>query len=327
MSVGILAMTTAFPSSTRSVADVCAEEGIELSAGDAERLGIDTVRACDRESGADLALRATTEALEMAGVTGKQVDVILDWTVLPQHFLVPVWNLGNKLQHELGATNAFTLGFSGGGATNLHVALRFASDLIRSDPGVRTALLFGADSAIPGNRVLGDDSPVTVLGDGASALVLGAEATTNVVLATELVSDGAYHDVCHIPGGALAHLDHEEDAELYRLRIDSAKLADAPTAATLKDLGDRALSRAGVALGDVGEVLLPNISAADDAACRAVWDARPSPASDANRRTHGHVQGNDLVLNLSTSEARPGDVTLVASHGMGFTAGVSVIRR
>jgi len=327
-SVGILATSYVLPEESRSLADVCADERIELSDEDVERLGIASVDVCRTESGADLALLAAQRAIEAAGVTGRQIDVILDYTVLPQHFLVPVWNLGNKLQHELDAVNAFTLGFSGGGTSNFHVALRFATDLIASTDGIRTALLFGADIAIPGNRVINQKDPVTVLGDGASALVLAADAERDVVLATEIVSDGAYHDVCYIPGGALEQLDREEEADLYRLEIDTARLAKAPTAATLRLLGDRVLTRAGRPLADVRHLVFPNVSAVDQAAYRAVWDVPAAPVLESNRQRHGHVQATDLVLNLAhvTGACRDGDLVLVGSHGMGFTAGVTLLR-
>ena len=325
MNVGIRAMACELPSEARSLADICTDEGVDLSDADRTRLGIDQVGVA--ASADDLALTAARNALERAAVTAKEVDVIVDYTVLPQRFLVPVWNLGNKLQHELGATNAFTLGFSGGGATNFHVALRFATDLIRNDDGVGTALLFGAEAAIPGNRVINPDEPVTVLGDGASALVLAGDGTDDVVLATELVSDAAFHDICHIPGGALAQLDNEDRSDLYRLRIDTARLDAARMGATLKDLGERALHRAGVGLGDVAHFIFPNLSAEDTAACRAVWNASPDPSADDNRRRNGHVQGTDLAHNLSSLPAERGDVVVLASHGLGFTAGVTVVRR
>ncbi len=329
-SVGILATACSFPTETRSVADVFAAEGVELSDVTTARLGIDSVTVGDAEAGSELALDAARRALADAGLVGKDVHLIVDYTVLPQHFLVPVWNLGNKLQHELEATNAFTLGFSGGGTSSFHVALRFAADMIAANDRLRTALLFGADTAIPGNRVINPDDPVTVLGDGASAMVLSAEAERDVILGTELISDGAFHDVCTIPGGALAHLGQDDRADLYRLRIDTAKLSAAPTAATLERLGDAVAARTGSELSVVKHFVFPNLSAADDAMCRAVWDAAASPAIEANRRLRGHVQATDLVANLESVSAdgacAEGDLLLVGSHGMGFTAGVTLLR-
>ena len=323
-------MACAYPAEAHTVARISDDEGVTLSDDALDRLGIDTVSVGAGTSGPELALEAATRALEDAGVGGKELGLIVDYSMLPQHFLVPVWNLGNKLQHELGATNAFTLGFSGGGTSNFHVALRFAADLLLANDNLRTALLFGADMAIPGNRLINREDPVTVLGDGASALVLAADAGGTTVVGTELISDGTYHDVCYIPGGALAQLDHDDQADLYRLQIDATRLAAAPTGATLERLGQQLAERTGTDLSAVKHVIFPNISAADDAACRAVWDAPPLPVVEANRRQRGHVQANDLVANLQSVTASngctAGDLLLVGSHGMGFTAGVSLLR-
>jgi 3-oxoacyl-[acyl-carrier-protein] synthase III len=328
--VGILATACVFPASTRTVADIFASEHVEPSEGMFDELGIASVHVSDTESGADLALAAVSDALGAASVSGKELDLILDYSVLPQHYLVPIWNLGNKLQHELEATNAFTLGFSGGGTSNFHVALRFATSLISADDRIRTAMLFGVDIAIPDNRVINRDCPVTVLGDGASALVLAVDAERDTVLGTEVISNGSYHDVCHIPGGALAQLDREDRSELYRLRLDTTRFAAARTADTLKELGRRALLGAGLDETEVRHHIFPNLSAKDRAAYRAVWDAPASSIVDANLERHGHVQGTDLVLNLQSAIAagdwEDDDVVLVGSHGMGFTAGVTLLR-
>lgn len=327
--VRITAMACAYAEELRPLAQVFEDEGVALTDDARTRLGIDEVATGLPSSGPGLAMDCTTRALEDAGVTGKQIDLIVDYSMLPQHFLVPVWNLGNKLQHELGATRAFTLGFSGGGTSNFHVALRFATDLLSTNDQLHTALLFGADTAIPGNRIINQDQPVTVLGDGASAMVLSTEEEGTAILATELISDGAYHDVCYVPGGALAQLDQDDRSDLYRLQIDATRLAAAPTAETLDRLARQAAERTGIDLGTIHEVIVPNISAADDAGSRAIWNAPASPASDANRRRHGHVQATDLVANLQSAVhngSSPGDVLMVASHGMGFTAGVSLLR-
>jgi len=329
--VGLLATACAFPSTSRSITEVLSDEDVQLSPDAFGRLGISSVGVSrDGETGADLALTAAETALSAAGVKGKQIDLILDYTVLPQLFLVPVWNLGNKLQHELDATNAFTLGFSGGGTSNFHVALRFATDLLRANEHMRTALLFGADTAIPGNRVINQDEPVTVLGDGASAIVLSRDAESDIVLGTEISTDGAYHDVSYIPGGALNHLDREDRTELYRLQIDTERLTRAPLAQTLKRLGDAALDDAGRQRGDVRHFIFPNLSAADQAMSAAVWGVPPTPRDEANRSRNGHVQATDLVLNLESLTADDacarGDLIMVSSHGLGFTAGVTLLQ-
>jgi 3-oxoacyl-[acyl-carrier-protein] synthase III len=328
--VGIVATACAFPSATPTLTEICAEEGVELSQQSIHRLGIESVHASAGETGTDLALSASSTALEAAGLAGKQIDLIVDYTILPQEYLVPVWNLGNKLQYELDATNAFALGFSGGGSTNFLVALRFATDLIRANPELHTALLFGADMAIPGNRIINPGDPVTVLGDGASAVLLAEGAEHDVVIGVELASDGANHNTSYIPGGALAQLADSDRSDLYRLRIDRTQLEAAPRRETLELLERAVVDRTGVDRREIRHHVHPNVSAEDQALYRAASLGSESPAVEANRTTHGHVQATDLVLNLEAVTAdggcSAGDLVLMSSHGMGFTSGVAVLQ-
>jgi len=327
-SVGIASTAYRFPERTRTVESIFEEEGAGWTPELAEQLGIEAVPVAGEERGSELALAAAREALDRAELTPREIGVIVDYTVLPQEYLVPAWSMSNKLQAELGAKKAFTIGFSGGGSTSLHVALQFATSLIRSDERVQAALLLGADLSIPGNRVLNPDSPLTVLGDAASAMVLQRDAPGTTILDTELWSDGVAHDVCYIPGGAMAHPDRRD---LFRLRLDRAAYDRAPRMETLRRLTDTLLSRAGVVRDQIGYFLYPNLSAEDQREFASAFDVPEDRICRTNLAQHGHLQANDLVLNYRTV-VDAGGVTespyvLVCSHGMGFLSGVSLLRR
>ncbi|WP_457654440.1 hypothetical protein [Rhodocaloribacter sp.] len=324
--VSIRSAACRFPVRQERVETLFREEGAAFSPETAARLGVEAVRLCDGETGSALALEAAREALARAGVDASALDVIVDFSILPQEYLVPAWNMSNKLQHELGATGAFTLGFSGGGATNFLVALKAAADLIRFDERVHTALLVAADVTIPGNRILNPDAPTVVLGDGASAMLLGADAPGPRVLDVELWSDGGYHDVCFIPGGALAHPDRPE---LYRLILDRERFEAAPKWETLERLADAVLTRAGRARDGQTAFVYPNLSAPDRAAFARTFALDPRRAAHAPFSETGHVQGSDLVRNylalLENGALADGGTALLCSHGMGFLYGVGLL--
>jgi 3-oxoacyl-[acyl-carrier-protein] synthase III len=83
-------------------------------------------------------------------------------------------------------------------------------------------------------------------------------------------------------------------------------------------------------LNDVRYVVYPNISSEDQSAFRESFGLRPEQICTSNLATHGHLQGNDLVLNYLTltgdGAVSEGDYVLICSHGMGFMSGVSLIR-
>jgi 3-oxoacyl-[acyl-carrier-protein] synthase III len=325
--VGIVSAACHLPAQKRKTSDLFQEEGISLTPEIARRLGIEEVPVDSGEGGSAMALAASQEALRKAGLTADQLDFIVDYTILPQEYLVPAWNMSNKLQHELGAKKAFTVGFSGGGATNFLVSLASAAAMLEANPNFKAGLLVAADVTIPGNRVLNPKDPVSVMGDGASAVVLQKDAAGSVVVGTELWSDAANHDVYYIPGGALVHAD---DPGKYRMELDKSRYEGASRHETLMRLSGALLKRVGIDFKDVAFALYPNISHEDEVQFLQASGLRPDQLMTANRATHGHLQGNDFVLNylsmMDGGARQEGDYVLAASHGMGFLAGVSLLR-
>jgi 3-oxoacyl-[acyl-carrier-protein] synthase III len=326
VSVGILAAAYCLPAAKRTTREIFRDEDIGFETDLEARLGIEEVPVCNGETASNLAVEAAREALRRASVDPMQVDVIVEYSVLPQEYLVPVWNMSNKVQAEVGASKSFVVGFSGGGATNFLVALSSAVAMLQENENLKTALLVTGDVAIPGNRVLNPSDPVTVLGDSASAVVL-QRGTTGAIMETDLWSDGTNHDICYIPGGSLVHPD---DANLYRLQLDKQRYDAFPKTDIVRDMSVALLKRASVDWDDLACVIYPNISSEDQNQLRQVFNGKMAPACALNRGTHGHLQGTDFVLNyLSVMESggmRQGDYMLAASHGMGALAGVSLIR-
>ena len=325
-SVGILAAAYCLPAAKRTAHEIFRDENVSLGPELEARLGIAEVPVCRGETSSNLAVEAGREALRRAGVDPMQVDVIVEYSVLPQEYLVPVWNMSNKVQAEVGASKSFVVGFSGGGATNFLVALSSAVAMLQENESLKTALLVTGDVAIPGNRVLNPSDPVTVMGDAASAVVL-QRGTTSAVMDTDLWSDGANHDICYIPGGSLVHPD---DADLYRLQLDKQRYDAFPKSDIVRDMSVALMKRVGIHWDDLACVIYPNISSEDQNQLQQVFNGKMAPACAFNRTTHGHLQGTDFVLNyLSAMESggiRQGDYMLAASHGMGALAGVSLIR-
>lgn len=328
--VGILSASCHLPKSRHLVEDLFREEGADYNPDVAARLGIKQVplqNGAANETASNMAVAAGREALKRAKVDPQTVNVVLEYSIMPQEYLVPVWNMSNKVQAEVGASKSFVVGFSGGGSSNFMVALSSAAAMLSENEELKTALLVTGDTTIPGNRVLNLKDPVTVLGDGASAVVLQRDAPGGVVIDTELWSEGSNHDVCYIPGGSLAH---PEDISLYRMELDKARYDAFPKSETLRQMSDRLLERAGLTLSNVACVLCSNISVEDEAAIQRVFKNKVSPVCAANRELHGHLQGTDFPLNylsvVEEGKIKQGDYVLAVSHGMGATAAVTLLR-
>jgi 3-oxoacyl-[acyl-carrier-protein] synthase-3 len=324
--VGIVSTAYCLPPRKMSVKDVFKEERLEFNLAIAKQIGIDHVHVFEGKWRSQLALEAAKECLFNAGLNANEIDVVVDFSVLPQDYVVPSWCMSNKIQHELGAAKAFNLGFGGGGTTNLLTALKFVVSLIRTEK-VNTALLIATDVALPGNRVINQDAPLTILGDGASALIVSKDTSGCEILNIELWSDGSRNDVLCIPGGGLAHPDR---LDLYRLRIDTKGYSEESSLRNLKNLTERAAEKAGINLDNVTMFMNPNISAKDRENFSEVFGFSEDNSFDENRRQCGHIQGTDFVINLSQminarSEGEH-NLAAVCSHGWGFSYGAMIVR-
>jgi 3-oxoacyl-[acyl-carrier-protein] synthase-3 len=326
--IGIAAAAVTLPAGRREVKSLFQEESAnEDGAAIRTRLGIEEVPICEGETASGMALAACQETLRRAELTAEQLDIIVDYSILPQEYLVPAWNMSNKLQHELGAKKAFTVGFSGGAATNFLVALSSAAALLKANDKLENALLVAADVTIPGNRILNPTDPVTVMGDSAGAVLLKKGATGSYVIDTELHSDGSNHDICYIPGGALAHPD---DGDLYRMELDKSRYDRTAKAGTLKAMLEMLLERTEVRREEVVFSLYPNLSQEDQQQFVEILGFQVDQIDTDNLKSTGHLQGTDFVINylslMQGGAVTKGQYFLMASHGMGFLAGVSLLR-
>jgi len=156
--------------------------------------------APDGVTTADLAEQACRRALDDAGLTADDVDLIVVATTTPD-FTFP--SVGTMLQARLGATKGAAFDVQAV-CTGFVYAISVADNMIARGQA-ETALVVGAETM---SRILDwtDRSTCVLFGDGAGAMVLtaGEAAGTDAadgILATYLRSDGRFKDLLHVDGG------------------------------------------------------------------------------------------------------------------------------
>jgi 3-oxoacyl-[acyl-carrier-protein] synthase-3 len=175
-----------------------AARGIETSdAWIVERTGIRARHfADDGVNASDLALHAARHALEAAGRSAAEVDLIIVATSTPD-MVFP--STAAILQHKLGVS-----GSQGCAAFDLQAvcsgfvyALSVADAMIRAG-GARCALVIGSEIF---SRILdfNDRTTCVLFGDGAGAVVLEASSTPGI-LASDLHADGRHVGILCTPG-------------------------------------------------------------------------------------------------------------------------------
>jgi 3-oxoacyl-[acyl-carrier-protein] synthase-3 len=163
-----------------------------------ERTGIRERRiAGDGEKTSDLAIAAARRALEAAGKSGDEIDLIIVATTTPD-LTFPA--TAARVQAALGATHgaAFDLqAVCSGFVFGLATADNF---LVRRQ--ARAALVIGAETF---SRILDweDRSTCVLFGDGAGAVVMEAQDGPGArgVLSTFIRTDGRMHDLLFTDGG------------------------------------------------------------------------------------------------------------------------------
>ncbi len=174
-----------------------------------ERTGIQQRHvAAPDETTADLAEQAARRALEAAGITPGDLDLIVVATTTPDHVFPSV---ASQLQQRLGCPPcaAFDLQAVCSGFV---YALDVADKFIRTGAS-RHALVIGAETF---TRILdwSDRGTCILFGDGAGAVVLEAAAEPGI-LSSRLSADGSYKELLWVPAGVSQGYDRTRQNRAY----------------------------------------------------------------------------------------------------------------
>jgi len=151
--------------------------------------------AAEGETTSDLATAAGRAALEAAGISPNQLDLILVATTTPD-FIFP--SVACLVQQKLGVTNACPAFDIQAVCSGFVYALATANQFIRSG-SCQTVLVIGAETL---SRITdwSDRSNCILWGDGAGAVVLQASAEPGII-ATHLHADGQHGNLLKVPAG------------------------------------------------------------------------------------------------------------------------------
>jgi 3-oxoacyl-[acyl-carrier-protein] synthase-3 len=286
-----------------------------------QRTGIGERRvAADGELTSDLAVTAARRALQHAGMSGSDLDLIVLATATPDHTFPAT---ATKVQAQLGMRRGAAFDIQAV-CSGFIFALATADNAIRLGQA-RTALVIGAETF---SRILDwDDRGTCVLfGDGAGALVLNAVPDTGPggrgVLSTHLHSDGRLYDILYVDGGpsttgTTGHL-RMEGREVFRQAVQH-----------LSEAVEEALAANGLSGADI-DWLVPhqaNLRIIDAIGKRL--SLRPDQTViTIERHANTSAASIPLALDEAVSDGRiqPGHLVLMEALGGGLTWGASLVR-
>lgn len=268
----------------------------------------------------DLAFEAATRALEAAGVTAAEIDLIVLGTTTPD-IIFP--STACLLQHRLGANGCAAFDVNAA-CSGFIYALGVADKFIRAG-AARTALVVGAETL---SRMLdwNDRGTCVLFGDGAGAVVLKADTEAGI-LSTHLHADGGYEHLLHNPVGVSRGFTDEPNhgVKVHMTGNEVFKIAVKTLDATV----DETLKANGLERSDL-DWLIPHQANLRIISATAKRLQMPMERVIVTIDRHGNTSSASVPLALDeavrSGRVQRGELLLLEAFGGGFTWGSALIR-
>lgn len=274
--------------------------------------------AAEQEFTSDLAKEAAERALEMAGLTANDIELIVLATTTPDRVFPSTACL---LQNKLGMTNGAPAMDVQAVCSGFIYALSTANAFIRSGQ-VKTALVIGAETL---TRITdySDRGNCMLWGDGAGAVVLGATTTEAGILSTHIHADGRYEEMLYVEGGGTCGLGQPpymrmQGNSVFKMAVN-----------TLDAIVDETLQANGLNKSDI-DWLVPH------QANKRIIDATSKKLDMPAERViltvadHGNTSAASIPLALDAGvkdgRIQRGELLLMEAFGGGFTWGSALVR-
>jgi 3-oxoacyl-[acyl-carrier-protein] synthase-3 len=276
--------------------------------------------ASDEQATSDLALEAARIAIEDAGKSPEDIDLIVVGTTTPD-LIFP--NVGCLVQQQLGVpvVPAFSLEAA---CSGFIYALGVADQFVRSGQS-KCPLVIGAETM---SRIIDwtDRETCVLFGDGAGAVVLEAAEEPGIMY-SKLCADGRYRNLLYASRGVSARpKDKDESDSVLRMKGNEVFRV---AVKTLESIVDEVVEASGLSKGEI-DWLIPhqaNIRIIEATAKRLQL---PMERVVLTVQEHGNTSAASVPMALDTAirdgRIKRGDLLLLEAFGGGFTWGACLVR-
>ena len=274
------------------------------------------------ETTCDLAEKASLLALEAAGRSARDVDLIVLGTTTPDK-IFPSTACLLQQRLDIHGCPAFDVQAV---CTGFVYAMGVAEKFVRTGSS-KCALVVGAETF---SRLLdwNDRTTSVLFGDGAGAVVLEASDTPGI-LSTHLHADGAYERLLHVPGGVSRGYDLQDEDGDPRFVAMRGNEVFKMAVNTLGRIVDETLSANGLKKSDI-DWLVPH-----QANIRIIQATARKLNMDMERVVvtvdpHGNTSAASVPMALDVAvrdgRIKPGETLLLEAFGGGFTWGSILVK-
>lgn len=290
-----------------------------------QRTGIRERRiAADDQTNRTMSAQASRIAMERAGVTPGEIDLIVLGTASPDRLLP---STAVELQAELGASRAAAFDIAAACSSWLY-GLIVAEALMMSG-SAETALVVGTEklSAIVDWK---DRSTAVLFGDGSGAAILKRSRQGKGILSTYFRSDGTLADLLQRPtGGAAKPFGPEVLADRsFYIQMEGREVFK-HAVRSMSDACDRALDGAKLTGTDI-DLLIPHQANIRIIEATAKHAGIPMEKVFVNVDRYGNTSSASVPMALEEAMASgrvtEGSTVLLVAFGAGFTWASLVVR-
>lgn len=273
--------------------------------------------AGDDETTATLAADAARAALDAAGLDAGDIGLIVLATATPDQTFPAS---ATKVQAMLGINDCVAFDVAAVCSGFLY-ALSVADSMIRTGVAQK-ALVIGSETF---SRILDwDDRTTCVLfGDGAGAVVIGAEANSDRgILTSQLHADGRHNGLLYVDGGP------STTGTVGKVRMKGSEVFRHAVGNLASVMGE-VLGAAGLSSADVDWVVPHQANARIlDATARKLGLPAEKVIVTVDQHANTSAASVPLALDVAVRDGRimRGDLLVLEAMGGGFTWGAAVIR-
>ncbi|MDQ3229099.1 MAG: ketoacyl-ACP synthase III [Pseudomonadota bacterium] len=277
--------------------------------------------AAEGETTCDLAYHASVRAMEAAGVSPQDIDLIVLGTTTPD-LIFP--STACLLQHRLGANGCAAFDVNAA-CSGFVYALTVADKFIRSG-AAKTALVVGAETL---TRMLdwSDRGTCVLFGDGAGAVVLKADNETGI-LSTHLHADGGKKELLWNPVGVSAGFKLDEPNAGVKVLMTGNEVFKHAVKA-LDAVVEETLQANGLDRHDI-DWLIPHQANLRIIEATAKRLDMPMERVVVTVDKHGNTSSGSVPLALDeavrSGRVKRGQLVLLEAFGGGFTWGSALLR-
>ncbi|CAG9607353.1 3-oxoacyl-ACP synthase [Pseudoneobacillus rhizosphaerae] len=332
MNIGIVSTGIYIPENYMTSREVAEKAGIPIGVVE-EKMGIKKkpVPGVDDHT-CEMGIKAARKAIEKAGINPADINLVI--YIGEEHKEYPLWTAGIKLQEAVGAYNAWAFDVALRCGTTM-MALKLAKSMMVADSSIQTVLLAGGyrnvdfiDYENPRTRFMFN------LAAGGGAILLQKDHNQNVLLETEMITDGSFsEDVVVLAGGTKLPISKEAlDARLnyldvldpqgMKLRLEQKSMEN-----FLKVIKE-SVQKSGYSVSDINYLgILHMKRSAHD---YVLTELGLSENQSIYLEDYGHIGQIDQILSLELAleqgKIKNGDVVVLVSAGIGYAWGATTIR-